>query len=395
MPSTLKAFSEAKGLPDIFLINDSEQLANLARDWQDCSCLAIDTEFERRTTFFAHLALVQIFDGQSIYLIDPLQVVCPDELRQVLEDPNISIIFHSCKEDLEVLYTAWQCKISALMDTQIAYQFAQGEVSIGYAKLVEILLGHQIDKQQTCSDWMKRPLTPEQLSYAAMDVVYLPEIAKQLEQQLEECKLQHLFQQECDEITLSAINRIEQMPDYREAKEVWRLTSAELGLFKQLFAWRENIARKQNRTRNHIIRDQSMVALAQSQATSYEQLKLIPDIHPRSLRLYAKDWFDIIKQWQSTNHSGKSRLTPSIVLNPRDVRGLKQLSDGIEKRIKKIASINSLHPTLLMSKRLIRKLAFQMLTQSNWHTSLSGWRHQLLSDEISQCFEQFKTNNNL
>ncbi|MDQ7049796.1 MAG: HRDC domain-containing protein [Enterobacterales bacterium] len=360
---------------------------------KNCSQLAVDTEFERRTTFFAHLALVQIYDGQSIYLIDPLQVSCPDELRKVFADPKISIILHSCKEDLEVLYTAWQCKISALMDTQIAYQFAKGDVSIGYAKLVETLLGHQIDKQQTCSDWMKRPLTPEQLSYAAIDVVYLPEIANDLEQQLVDCNLQHLFQQECDELTVNAINRVEQMPDYREAKDVWRLTSSQLSLFKQLFEWRENIARNQNRTRNHIIRDHSMVALAQSEATNYEQLKLISDIHPRSLRLYACDWFDIIQQWQSTTAADNSPITPAAVLNPRDVKGFKPLSDRLEKSIKKIASENCLHPTLLMSKRLIRRLSFLMLTQSNWRSSLSGWRKELLTDEIGQCFEQFKAQN--
>jgi len=383
---TLAAFSDANGFPDIILVNSSEQLSSLAQSWQSCRHLAVDTEFERRTTFFAHLALVQIYDGDSIYLIDPLQVSCPQALRQVFADPRVGIILHSCKEDLEVLYTAWHCEIAGLMDTQIAYQFVQGDVSIGYAKLVQTLLGHEIDKQQTCSDWMKRPLSTEQLKYAAMDVIYLIDIANQLTQKLKQKNLEHLFQQECNEICINAIVRVEQTADYREAKEVWRLNAKQLGLFKRLFEWRESIAREQNRTRNHIIRDHSLVALAQSEATHYEALKLIPDIHPRSLRLYATQWFDIVKHWQSNIESQEA---VSIVLNPRDVKGLKQLSEQLEKTIKKTASESGIDPTLLMSKRLIRRLAFQMLTEADWQSSLCGWRQSLLANEFSQCFEPF------
>ncbi len=376
-------------MPEIIRLDSGEQFAAQAEKWKSCKSLALDTEFERRTTYFAYLALVQVYDGEAIYLIDPLQLECPRAFAEVLADPSIEKILHSCKEDLEVFYTAWQCQLSGLFDTQVAYQFLEGDVSIGYAKLVETKLGHQIDKQQTCSDWLKRPLSDEQIQYAAIDVLYLHEIATKLKVQLVEKGVHSLFQQECDEISSNAILRLSRPADYREAKEVWRLDSRQLALFKQLFQWRESVAREQNRTRNHLIKDQSMVAMCQKQATSYQALKQIPDIHPRSLRLYAKQWIDMIEKWQQATDQS-SELKP--VLNPRDVKGLKSLSDKLEQSIKSVAKTNGLHPTLLLSKRLIRKLAFQMLTTGDWQSSIKGWRRQLLFEKLSAVFDDFKQN---
>ncbi len=157
-------------------VDSSEELKKIVKEWLKLEWLAVDTEFERRTTFYAKLALVQIYDGRQIYLIDPFEVDCPLELRKVFESPAVIKIFHSSKEDLEVLYTAWDCRIQGLFDTQVANSFLTGEISLGYAKITEIVTGIFVDKQETTSDWVKRPLGEKQLDYAAKDVLYLPEI---------------------------------------------------------------------------------------------------------------------------------------------------------------------------------------------------------------------------
>ncbi len=359
-------------------------MKKLAGSWRNNHCLALDTEFERRTTFYAKLALVQIYDGETIYLIDPLQLDCPVELKEIIENPQIIKILHSAKEDLEVLYTSWNCQLAGLFDTQVAYSFINNELSIGYAKLVEKLTSHFVSKQQTNSDWIKRPLSNEQLSYAAKDVLYLFEIFDLLTKQLQDQPYHRFFQAECEEYCRDAVLRVETPADYREAKDVWQLNETDLGLFKRLFDWREKKAKSDNRTKNHIIRDQGLVLLTTIKADTTSQLKSIQDIHPRSIRLYAKDWFDIIANWKSSKP--QSLVT---VINPRDVKQLKVLSNQLESVVRSVALANHISHTLLLSKRLVRKLAFSILTNNPRPSQWFGWRKKLLDQPIQEIAKSF------
>lgn len=359
-------------------VDSNLRLAELAESWKCKQYLAIDTEFERRTTFFARLALVQVFDGERIVLIDPLSTECPPALKDVLENPNITKIFHSCKEDLEVLYTSWHCKIKGLFDTQVAYSFLTGELSIGYAKLVELFYSIPVSKKETTSNWIKRPLSEQQKEYASKDVLYLIDIFLQQIKDLKEKRFLTLFNQECDELCLNAIASSDNFSDYREAKDVWRLNEMQVGLFKSLFDWREGTAREHDRTKNHIIKDHELVELALLAPENKSQIRQIKNLHPRSLRLYSDDWLKLVKAWRTNGSPSKS-----IVLNPRDINGLKERSTRLEKIVNEVAKDNELNPTFLLSKRVIRKLAQSMITQQCEPSQWKGWRKRMLENKIS------------
>jgi len=348
--------------------------------------LAIDTEFERRTTYYAKLALLQIHDGDAIYLIDPLTTDCPESLRTVFADPKITKILHSSKEDLEVLYTSWNCKVNGLFDTQVAYSFMHQELSIGYAKLVEEMTGIFVSKGETNSDWLKRPLSDRQLNYAAKDVLYLIDIFNQLKSQISNKSYFKFFQAECDEYCEGAYTKMESLADYRDAKDVSQLDETDLSLFKILFDWREKTAKKDDRTKNHIIKDQGLVQLTKMKALSTNQLKAITELHPRSVRLYAKEWFDIISNWQSSE-----RTSLPVVPNPRDLKDLNRLSSTLESSVKSVAKENQLSPTLLLSKRLIKKLAYSILTNNLTPVQWQGWRKELLEKLVSEKAAEFKS----
>ena len=160
--------------PEVKWIDDNQTFAGLAQSWRSLPYLALDTEFERRTTYYPKFALLQIYDGQSIYLIDPLKVECCDAFRELMADPQVDKILHSVKEDLEVLFYSWQCQLQGLFDTQVAYAFTNGEASMGYARMVAEMCDITLAKEATQSDWLKRPLSAVQLDYAAKDVLYLP-----------------------------------------------------------------------------------------------------------------------------------------------------------------------------------------------------------------------------
>jgi ribonuclease D len=368
----------------VVYIENNQDFESVASTWLDLPMLAIDTEFERRTTFYAKLALVQVFDGQTIYLIDPIKVTCSVSFKKAIESPHIIKILHSCKEDLEVLYTEWDCKLSSLFDTQVAYQFNTQELSIGYAKLVEELTSNKVDKQQTNSDWTKRPLTKAQLEYAAIDVIYLFQCYQILNGKLKGQNYLPFFVEECSELCSGAIARVDNCADYRDAKDVWHLNGVDLSLFKVLFEWRERVARTENRTKNHIIRDQGLVQMAQNKPDSINKIKNINDLHPRSVRLYAEAWLSIIKQWREG-----SPKTLETVPDPRDVDGSKAFSSAIEKVVKQVAQEQQVSPTALLSKRMIRKLGYALSTKSTPPLAWQGWRKRLLLESVQEISKQF------
>ena len=315
--------------PSVVWINDSVSFANLADKWLDVSMLAIDTEFERRTTYYPILALVQIFDGETVYLIDPLKVECPDSFRSICQNDKIVKVMHSAREDLEVFYYSWGCRFKGLFDTQVAYAFNSGEISKGYAGLVEALCRVLLDKQATQSNWMLRPLSDKQLDYAAKDVLYLPKIYLQLSRSLADKTFNHLFKLECEELCTLAIKSPDYAKDYREAKDVWRLNKKQLSLFKQLYQWREETAIKDDRTKNHILRDPQLVQVAISQPKSKTALQKIEDFHPRAFRLYYQEILDIVSRFNAEPSD-----EANCVANPRDVSQLNLLSDNFLKLVK-------------------------------------------------------------
>ncbi len=368
----------------VFYVDSQIDFESVSKQWLDLPLLAIDTEFERRTTYFAKLALLQVFDGQAIYLIDPLELSCTDSFKQVMISESTVKILHSCKEDLEVLYTEWGCRVEGLFDTQVAYQFINQELSIGYAKLVETLTNDAVDKEQTKSDWTKRPLTDKQLKYAAIDVLYLVRCFTLLNEELTDKSYRPFFEQECKELCVNAAARADNLSDYRDANDVWHLDAEQLALFKALFDWREKVARTDNRTKNHIIRDQGLVEIAQRQPSSITQIKKINDIHPRSIRLYSEQWLTLIQAHQKTPFAALE-----VVVDPRNVDVNKQFSQKIESIVKQVAKENELLTTALLSKRIIRKLGYALLTGAAPPAAWSGWRKKLLSEPISRISKQF------
>ena len=154
-------------------IDSIDDLAFLNRELMEKPYLGVDTEFRRTTKDNMRLALLQVNDGEEIYLIDTILISNPKEHASFLFSNSVVKIFHSCKEDIEAVY-AWTGQVMVnLFDTQLANAFLNGDYSIGYQGLVEEKLGIKIDKRETRSNWIRRPLTDSQLKYASSDVEFL------------------------------------------------------------------------------------------------------------------------------------------------------------------------------------------------------------------------------
>ena len=177
-------------------IETIEDLSFLNKELLDRPYLGVDTEFRRTTKDNMRLALLQINDGEEIYLIDAVRIDNPENVCDFLISDSVTKIFHSCKEDLEAVYS-WTGRIMEnLFDTQLANAFIDGQYSIGYQGLVEERLDIVLDKNETRSNWVRRPLTESQLNYAASDVQYLIHLYKELEIELiESNKIDWLYEE--------------------------------------------------------------------------------------------------------------------------------------------------------------------------------------------------------
>ena len=166
------------------LIDSIEDLAFLNEELLQKSHIGVDTEFRRTTKDNMRLALLQINDGEEIFIIDTLLIKSPQHQASFLFDDSVTKIFHSCKEDLEAVFAWTNREMVNIFDTQIANSLLDGDFSIGYQGLVEQEMDIVLNKNETRSNWIRRPLSDSQLKYAALDVEYLIYIYKAQEEQL-------------------------------------------------------------------------------------------------------------------------------------------------------------------------------------------------------------------
>jgi len=165
-------------------IDSLEDLSFLNKELIQKPYLGVDTEFRRTTKDNMRLALLQVNDGEEIYLIDAVSINDPEGNCDFLFSDSVKKVFHSCKEDLEAIHSWTGNVMKNLFDTQLANAFLDGYYSIGYQGLVEERLDITLDKKETRSNWVRRPLSDSQLSYAASDVEYLIHLFIEQEEEL-------------------------------------------------------------------------------------------------------------------------------------------------------------------------------------------------------------------
>ena len=166
------------------LISTLEDLEFLNNELNSKSVVAVDTEFRRTTKDNMRLALLQVNDDEEIYLIDAIAIDNPEDCASFLFSDSVLKVLHSCKEDLEAIFSWTNSEMRNIFDTQIANALLNDEYSISYQNLVEERLEIALEKKETRSNWIRRPLSDAQLKYASLDVEYLLYLYRELNNEL-------------------------------------------------------------------------------------------------------------------------------------------------------------------------------------------------------------------
>jgi ribonuclease D len=280
---------------DILWIRDDASLALYCAEWQDLAFLALDTEFMRVDTFYPLAGLVQVGDGERAFLIDPLLITNWQPFAAVLDNPQVVKVLHACGEDLEVLLRLTGSMPAPLFDTQLAAAYLNMGFSMGYSRLVAAVLDIDLPKGETRSDWLQRPLTDTQISYAAEDAVHLAEVYRLLAPKLSAEKTAWVLEDGA-ELVSNMHRHVLPEDAYREAKLAWKLAPSELAVLRELCAWREREARARDKPRSHILRDHTLWPLAHTQPADLTSLSRIEEMHPRTVRHDGETLLQIIQQ---------------------------------------------------------------------------------------------------
>jgi ribonuclease D len=253
-------------MPDAIWIDKEAQLAELAADLETHPSIGVDTEFLRERTFFPKLCLLQIAAGGRIWCIDTLRVGSLEPLMSVLTAPRAPKVIHAARQDLEAVYLTAKRIMAPVFDTQIAAGCVGLKPQVGYAELVKTLLDVTIPKGQTRTDWSKRPLSREQLEYAADDVLYLGDVAEHLTQRLRERKREHWVHEDCLALADPELYEPDPAHAWTRLRGLAQLAPGARARAKAIAVWREKLARARDLPRAWILADPAIFSTAQGAA---------------------------------------------------------------------------------------------------------------------------------
>jgi len=254
------------------IINSQKTLEELCKQLANKTCLSIDTEFERRYTYYAQLSIIQVKAENYCGIIDALSNLDLSIFNKLLVDSNITKIFHAPREDLEIFYNLFKTLPSNIFDIQIAANICGFGKQLSYDDLCYKLIGITIDKTHQKSNWLKRPITSDMLNYAMLDVEYLYKIYKELNNIIVRNNLISKYQ--------TALNCLLNAGNYKvEPKDAWKkikYRSDDKGFNSKiqiLAAYREENVQTINIPRKHFILDEDLIKICKYQPVTDKDFK--------------------------------------------------------------------------------------------------------------------------
>ena len=239
---------------NFFLIDDEIKLDDLIEKIKSLKVISVDTEFEWRRTYHPRLSLIQICDGNDVFLIDCLLCKNVEKVKFIFESVQILKVFHAVRSDTTVLFSSLGIKTNNVFDVQIAEKIINNLNVKSYSYLVEKYINLSINKSETNSNWMKRPFSNNQLKYASEDVEFLIDIYTKQNKLLDKKgKLKEAFYLSKEEAGLGNqelyISRLQKIKDKSEIDE-------------KIFMWREKLAKKKDIPTSFILSDKKLKKLS-------------------------------------------------------------------------------------------------------------------------------------
>ena len=361
------------------LISSDASLATACRRWSAAGVVGIDTEFIRERTYYPRPALLQVSDARGVLLVDPTKISDFGPLADVLVDPDVVVVMHGCGEDLEVLEVMTGTTPRRIFDTQLAAAFAGHRYSLGYRELVAARLEITLDKGETRSNWLQRPLRPAQLHYATLDVLYLLPLFRHLSSELDGLERSSWLEEEFahQRRARAAAHR----PDASHLRVRGRvaLSPVRHAVLRRLSEWRETEAMARDMPRRHLLPDEALLTLANlpEQAGGKGNLHRARTMSPRAWRRYGST---VTERIGAALAHGPTDADHRLDLRPH-ADTLARLRDTTRLAAERFA----LPPELLASRRALESLLASTLKNEAVPREFQGWRRTVVTPALLDC----------
>jgi ribonuclease D len=310
------------------------ELAALADRLRAEPLLAVDTEAASFHRYLDRVYLLQISSREETAVVDPLATGGLGPIGQLLDDPAIEIIFHDADYDLRLLHREYGFTAQNLFDTRIAAQLLN-EPGIGLAALLEKYFGVRLDKRFQRADWSARPLSPEMLAYAAADTRHLAQLRDILRDSLSQRGRLGWAQEEfalLEDIRPAAADQAE--PGWLRLKGAKALRGRELAILREIWEWREGMARRADRATFRILNNEPMLAMARNPPADVAELKAIPGVSSDLAERRGRDLLAAVKRGVEL---------PDGDLPPRFARPTRRAPDpALEARLERLKAARNL-----------------------------------------------------
>ena len=356
-------------------LTSTEELEDFCDYAKGFPYITIDTEFIREKTYYAKLCLVQLaLPGNSkknAVLVDPLidEEFSFKPLFELFTNINITKVFHAGRQDLEIFFNMGKIIPKPLFDTQVAAMVCGFGEQASYEILVKKILNINIDKTSRFSDWSRRPLTNSQENYALTDVTYLRGVYEYLNKKLLSNNRTSWISQEMDILTTK--NTYVTNP-----RDIWKKVKVRnkspkfLSLIRELAAYRDIYAKRNNIPRTRVFKDEALLELASSKPKSISDLQ--------SLRLLNKSAklepisSGILKAIDLADNCPSEDL-PQLLVPEHKSKKNEALIDLLKVLLKTVSDKNEVSQRVIASVSELEDIS----RGRQGLPSMSGWRYEI------------------
>lgn len=362
------------------MINSVNDLLSLVEKARQKDAVALDTEFVWNRTYFPRLGLIQLaLSDEECYLIDPLAIQDLSPFGELLADQRTIKILHDAPQDLAILYKATGYIPKNIFDTRLAAGFACLSASLSLGNLIEELLDIRLEKNATRTNWLKRPLDQEQISYALDDVRYLraariilinriigPEIKAWLQEELDLLNSPHNY------------NGLTENNRFRKIRGAKGLDRVGLAILRELVIRRERIARKVNRPRGHVVKDSALVDISKTRPLHLDQLYSSTSLPTSAIERWGSQFIAAVHAGLACPENNLPDLERPVRMNKNNSHMLECLQEFIQLK----SRVQGIDPALIGNNAELKKLV-KILSKSGkteMVRQMDGWRNTFLND---------------
>jgi ribonuclease D len=359
---------------EIQYIDSAPELARFCLQLAGTGWIALDTEFLREKTYYPKLCLLQVATPDSVACIDPLALDTLDPILDLVFDPGITKVMHSARQDMEIFYHLRGAAPGPVFDTQVAALLLGYPDQIGYGNLVSEVLNVRLEKLHTRADWSIRPLTQDQVSYAADDVIYLVDVYLNLRNRLVERGRLEWLDEDFARLSSDALYSNPPEDAWLRVKGGNRLNGAALAVLQALAGWRETLAQQRDRPRGWILRDDALLEIARHRPASLEALGRIRGMQEAFIRHNGEQVIGLVAA------AGKQRPAP-----PADGGSRLQLTPAQDALVDVMSAVvrlsgaeHAINPAVLATRKQLERLVSGDADVEILH----GWRRKLVGERL-------------